>query len=146
MKKKSGKAEKGRSNAATRTVRKDNADIALALFESDAQGIAIVDKRGLIERANPKLAQMFGYDSGQLVGQSIEMLVPERLRGAHVSHRDNYFKSPRTRPMGLGLSGDLIGRRKDGTEFPIDVSLSSFESAQGRLAMAFITELSWDPI
>ena len=48
--------------------------------------------------------------------------------------------------MGLGLSGDLIGRRKDGTEFPIDVSLSSFESTQGRLAMAFITELSWDPI
>ena len=60
MKKKSGKTVKGLSNAAIRTVRKDNADIALALFESDAQGIAIVDKRGLIERANPKLAQMFG--------------------------------------------------------------------------------------
>jgi len=146
MKTKSGTTEKERSNAATRTVRKDNADIALALFESDAQGIAIVDKRGLIERANPKLAQIFGYGSAELVGQSIEMLLPERLRGAHVSHRDNYFKSPRTRPMGLGLSGDLFGRRKDGTEFPVDVSLSSFESAHGRLAMAFITEIFWDSI
>jgi PAS domain S-box-containing protein len=146
MKKQTGKTGKKPSNAATRAELEDSAAIALALFESDAQGIAIVDKRGLIERANPKLAQMFGYDSGQLVGQSIEMLVPERLRGAHVSHRDNYFKSPRTRPMGLGLSGDLFGRRKDGTEFPIDVSLSSFESAHGRLAMAFITEIFWDPI
>jgi hypothetical protein len=75
-----------------------------------------------------------------------QSLLPERLRGAHVSHRDNYVKSPCTRPMGLGLSGDLVGRRKDGTEFPVDVSLSSFESADGRLAMAFITEIFWDPI
>ena len=74
------------------------------------------------------------------------MLVPERLRGAHACHRENYFKSPRTRPMGLGLEGALVGRRKNGAELPIDVSLSSFESAHGRLAMAFITELSWDAI
>jgi len=146
MKKRSGKTVKGHSNAATRTVPDDSAAIALALFESDAQGIAIVNRRGLIEKANPKLAQIFGYGSAELVGQSIETLLPERLRGAHVSHRDNYFKSPRTRPMGLGLSGDLFGRRKDGTEFPVDISLSSFESAHGRLAMAFITEISWDPI
>ncbi len=146
MKKQAGKTVKRHSKAATRTELEDRAAIALALFESDAQGIAIVDQRGLIERTNPKLAQIFGYGPEELVGQSIEMLVPERLRGAHVSHRDNYFKSPRTRPMGLGLSGDLVGRRKDGTEFPIDVSLSSFESAHGRLAMAFITEILWDPI
>jgi signal transduction histidine kinase len=68
------------------------------------------------------------------------MLLPERLHGTHVAHRDNYFKAPRTRPMGLGL--DLVGRRKDGTEFPVEVSLSSFESADGRLAMAFITDIS----
>ena len=146
MKKQTGKTGKKPSNAATRAELEDSAAIALALFESDAQGIAIVDQCGLIEKANPKLAQIFGYGPAELVGQSIEMLVPERLRGAHVSHRDDYFKSPRARPMGLGLAGDLIGRRKDGTEFPIDVSLSSFESAHGRLAMAFITEILWDPI
>ena len=146
MKKQNGKTVKRNPNAVTRLGRKDNAAIALALFESDAQGIAIVDQRGLIVKANPRLAQIFGYGGTELVGQSLEMLLPERFRGAHVSHRDDYFKSPRTRPMGLGLSGDLVGRRKDGTEFPIDVSLSSFESAHGRLAMAFITEILWDPI
>ena len=146
MKKQSGRTGKTRSDAASRRETEDKAAIALALFESDAQGIAIVDHRGLIERANPKLAQMFGYGRGELDGESIEMLVPERLRNAHVSHRDDYFKSPRTRPMGLGLEGALVGRRKDGTELPIDVSLSSFESGHGRLAMAFITELLWDPI
>ena len=144
MKKQTGKTGKKPSNAATRAELEDSAAIALALFESDAQGIAIVDQCGLIEKANPKLAQIFGYGGAELVGQSIEMLLPERLHGAHVSHRDNYFKSPRTRPMGIGL--DLVGRRKDGTEFPVDVSLSSFESADGRLAMAFITEIFWDPI
>lgn len=144
MKKQSGKTENAHSNAATRTVLEEDVATALALFESDAQGIAIVDQRGLIVRANPRLAQIFGYDSAELIGQSIEMLLPERLRGAHVSHRDDYLKSPRSRPMGIGL--DLVGRRKEGKEFPVDVSLSSFQSADNRLVMAFVTEIFWDPI
>jgi len=127
-------------SAATRTVLEESAATVQALFESAAQGIAIIDQRSHIVSANPQLEQIFGYNRAELVGQSIEMLLPERLRATHVAHRDNYFKSPRPRPMGLGL--DLVGRRKDGTEFPVEVSLSSFESADGRLAMAFITDIS----
>lgn len=127
-------------SAVTRTVLEESAATVQALFDSAAQGIAIVDQRGHMVSANPQLEQIFGYKRAELVGQSIEMLLPERLRGTHATHRDNYFKSPHPRPMGLGL--DLIGRRKDGTEFAVEVSLSSFESANGRLAMAFITDIS----
>jgi len=144
MRKESGKTEDAQSNAATSTVLEDDVATALALFKSEAQGIAIIDERGLIVRANPRLARIFGYESAELIGQSIEMLLPERLRGAHVSHRGDYVKSPRTRPMGIGL--DLVGRRKDGKEFPVDVSLSPFQSADDRLVMAFVTEVFWDPI
>jgi len=136
--------KRGGKKAKEGTVADDGAAAALALFASDAQGIAIVDQGGRIVRANPRLARLFGYDDGELVGQSVEMLIPERLRTAHTSHRDDYFKSPRTRPMGIGL--DLVGRRKDGKEFPVDVSLSSFQSGDEPLVMAFITEIHWDPI
>ncbi len=125
---------------ATRLVLEESAATAQALFESAAQGIVVIDQRGDIVSANPQLEQIFGYERAELVGQSIEMLLPERLRGAHVAHRDDYFKAPRTRPMGLGL--DLVGRRKDGGEFPVEVSLGSVESPGGRLAMAFITDIS----
>ena len=127
-------------SAATRTVLEESAATVQALFDSAAQGIVIVDQRGHIVSSNPQLEQIFGYKRDELSGQSIEMLLPERLHGIHVAHRDDYFKSPRPRPMGLGL--DLVGRRKDGMEFAVEVSLSSFESADGRLAMAFITDIS----
>jgi len=126
--------------AATRTALDETAATAQALFDSAAQGIVIIDQHGRIVSANPQVEQIFGYSRAELVGQSIEALMPERLRGVHSAHRDDYFKSPRPRPMGLGL--DLIARRKDGTEFPVEVSLSSFESADGRLAMGFITDIS----
>jgi PAS domain S-box-containing protein len=83
---------------------------------------------------------MFGYDRGDLLGQPLEVLLPERIRGAHVGHRTGYFAGPRARPMGLGL--DLAGRRKDGNEFPVEISLSYVEAPDGVLAMAFITDIT----
>jgi PAS domain S-box-containing protein len=127
-------------NAAAHTVLEGSVATAQALFESAAQGIVIADRNGTIISANPQLLQVFGYEREELLGQPIERMLPERLREVHVAHRDNYFKSPRPRPMGLGF--DLTARRKDGTEFPVEVSLSSFESGRGRLAIAFITDIS----
>jgi len=127
-------------NATARSVLEGSVATAQALFESAAQGIVIADRHGTIVSANPQLLQVFGYERDELIGQPIENMLPERLRAVHVAHRDKYFKSPRPRPMGLGF--DLAARRKDGTEFPVEVSLSSFESGRGRLAIAFITDIS----
>jgi PAS domain S-box-containing protein len=111
-----------------------------ALFESAAEGIVIVDAAGRIVRGNSRLAQMFGYPDGALVGQPVEILLPERFRAAHQGHRENYFAAPRPRSMGVGL--DLFGLRKDGVEFPLEISLSPLHTAGEPLAMALVTDIS----
>ena len=111
-----------------------------ALFEAAAQGIFMVDRSGRIVLANPAAERMLGYAPSELVGQSIELLVPEQLRGGHVAHRDSYFGNPQNRPMGLGL--DLQARKKDGTTFDAEISLSYFQSAEGTLAVAFVSDIS----
>lgn len=113
---------------------------ARAFLESAAEGIVAVDRHGRITLVNPRAADMFGYRREELLGEQVELLIPERVRGAHVAHRADYFSRPRARSMGLGL--DLTGRRKNGTEFPIEVSLSFVPDEQGSLAMAFITDIS----
>jgi PAS domain S-box-containing protein len=113
---------------------------ARALLESAAEGIVIVGSDGRIVLANARAAEMFGYPHEELTGQTIEVLLPERLRTGHATHRGGYFGEPRVRPMGIGL--DLAGRRKDGTEFPVEISLSFVESEDGLLAMAFITDVT----
>jgi len=111
-----------------------------AFFESAAEGIAGVDRDGRIVLANPRLEAMFGYDRDELLGQSVELLVPDRSRQLHTRHRADYFARPRTRPMGLGVS--LSGRPKDGAEFPIEVSLSFIPDEDGGVGMAFVTDIS----
>ena len=113
---------------------------ARALLESAAEGIVIVGSDGRIVLANARAAEMFGYPREEFTGQTIEVLLPERLRTAHATLRAGYFGEPRVRPMGLGL--DLAGRRKNGTEFPVEISLSFVESEDGLLAMAFITDVT----
>ncbi|MGH7480153.1 MAG: two-component system sensor histidine kinase NtrB, partial [Candidatus Methylomirabilales bacterium] len=113
---------------------------ARALLESAAEGIVIVGGDGRIVLANANAEKVFGYSREELLGQTVEILLPERLRPAHVRHRGGYFTEPRVRPMGLGL--DLAGRRKDGTEFPVEISLSYIETEDGLLAMAFITDIT----
>src|SRR5690242_13006705 len=88
------------------------------VFESCPDGIAISDSSGQILEINPQLQRLFGYASSELQGQPIETLVPERFRSKHPEYRKDYARSPRARPMGAGL--ELYGRRKDGSEFPID--------------------------
>ena len=83
---------------------------------------------------------MFGYSRKEMAGHPVEMLIPMRLRDAHQRHRADYFVRPRRRPMGIGL--DLAGRRKDGSEFPIEVSLSYIETEDGNVAVSFITDIT----
>ena len=111
-----------------------------ALLETAAQTILTVDADGRIELVNATAEQMFGYSRKEMVGHPVEMLIPMRLRDAHQHHRADYFVRPRRRPMGIGL--DLAGRRKDGSEFPIEVSLSYIETEDGIVAVSFITDIT----
>ena len=87
------------------------------------------------------------YPRAELLGHSVEMLLPEAARARHVVHRIGYLGDPATRPMGVGL--ELAGLRKDGSEFPVDISLSAIETGEGRLLTAFVRDItqrrSWPP-
>jgi PAS domain S-box-containing protein len=111
-----------------------------ALFEASSQAILIVDAAGRIVTANPATQTMFGYTSDEIAGQSVDLLVPPRLRSGHAGHRMRFFANPQSRPMGLGL--DLQACRKDGTEFPTEISLNYMQSAHGTLAVAFVSDIS----
>jgi PAS domain S-box-containing protein len=99
-----------------------------------------VDENGEIKLVNSRTQAMFGYSRDELIGESVEKLVPEGVRTTHVAHRDSYFETPRTRPMGAGL--DLYARRKDGSEFPCEISLSTVATDQGMMALAAIRDIT----
>jgi len=100
-----------------------------AVFDASPDGILVVDHRGLIHRANPMVVRLFGYRQEELIGQNVDVLVPMAARGAHAEHRDRYVRAPRSRPMGVEL--DLRARRKDGSEFPVEISLSPWQLPEG---------------
>ena len=115
-------------------------ELSRALLESASDGILLVDGTGRIILVNAAATRMFGYSRTELMGQPLEILLPERIRGAHIAHRAGYFAAPRVRPMGIGL--DLSGRRKDGSEFLLEISLSHVGSDDGMVAMAFVTDIT----
>jgi PAS domain S-box-containing protein len=123
-----------------RREQRESESTAHSLFQAASQGILMVDQNGRIVMANPAAEKMFGFDAAELRGQEIEMLLPQSLRAEHLRHRAHYFARPQTRPMGLGL--DLQARRKDGSEFYAEISLSYIQSARGTLAVAFVTDIS----
>ncbi|HUI53748.1 MAG TPA: PAS domain S-box protein [Bryobacteraceae bacterium] len=114
--------------------------LVTALLESASQAIVSIDRAGRIVLANQRTEEMFGYDRDELLGARIEMLLPESKRAVHSKDRDEFFARPRARPMGIGM--DLSGRRKDGTEVPVEVSLSYVEIEEGVFAIAFVSDIS----
>ncbi|MEO6773635.1 MAG: PAS domain S-box protein [Kofleriaceae bacterium] len=110
------------------------------LVDAAPDGIVVTGARGTIILANVEATRMFGYARDELIGQPIHVLVPERFRDRHPVHVEHFHAEPRLRPMGSGL--DLFGRRNDGTEFPIEISLSPIEHGGQRLVVAGIRDVS----
>lgn len=110
------------------------------IFESSTEGIVIVNKAGTILEANPSSERIFGYTEGELMGKPLENLIPKRAREHHLEYRNEFHKNPTPRMMGVGR--DLMALRKDGSEFPIEVSLSHTESNNQFLIMAFIIDIT----
>jgi PAS domain S-box-containing protein len=100
-----------------------------AIFESSPDGILVIDGRGVIREANAAAGRIFGYAPSQLAGVDVDVLVPEAVRDLHAAHRRRYMEDPRPRPMGIGM--ELRGRRRDGSELPVEISLSPFSSGGG---------------
>jgi PAS domain S-box-containing protein len=111
-----------------------------SLVESAPDAVVIVDEDGRIQLVNGQTEELFGYRREDLLGETVEVLLPERLRAQHVCHRAGYLADPRTRPMGAGL--ELAGRRRDGSEFPVDISLSAIDTVEGRLVTARVRDIT----
>jgi PAS domain S-box-containing protein len=110
------------------------------LFEVSPDAIFVTDSQGVIRGANPRAAELFGHTQAGLIGRPIESLVPERFRGRHPSHRENYNAHPRARQMGAAMN--LFGLRKDGSEFPVDIMLKPIETAQGPVVLSFVRDVT----
>jgi PAS domain S-box-containing protein len=110
------------------------------LLESAPDAMVIADSLGRIVLVNAETERLFGYRREELIGEAVEILVPERFRGRHPQHREGYTAHPRTRSMGEGL--DLHGLRKDNTEFPVEISLSPIETSEGTLISSAIRDVT----
>lgn len=119
-------------------IRQKNEIRLAAYFENASQGILVTDHHGQIVETNEKLSGLFGYQRDELIGQSIEILIPGDMRIDHRQYLDDYMQAPKNRQMGMGL--DLIGRHQNGTTFPIDISLSYI--GKQKQILAFINDIS----
>ena len=111
-----------------------------ALFNSATMAIIVVDKQGVIVMANEYANSLFAYMNDSMVGQLLETLIPQRYHHNHVGHRNHYIEQPKARTMGLGMT--LSAQRKDGTEFPVEISLGHFKTGLEQFAIAYIADIT----
>ena len=122
------------------TQRKQAEEQFRLVVEASPSGIVLVNGEGRVVLVNAETERLFGYTREELIGKSVEMLVPERFRGDHPGHRQGFLAAPRARPMGLGR--ELFARRKDGTEFPVEIGLSPIQHEDGPLVLAAIVDVT----
>jgi PAS domain S-box-containing protein len=115
-------------------------DLLHQLLETAPDGIVVVDQDGNMVLVNAQTERMFGFRKEELLEQKIEILVPERFRGRHPGHRGSFFQQPQARSMGQSL--ELFARRKDGSEFPVEISLSPLKTDYGTLVSSAIRDIS----
>jgi len=120
--------------------RKRAEDRFRVLVETAPTAIVIADEKGRIVEMNAQALRMFGYDRGELIGKTVETLLPERLWHSHQGHRSGYMKEPHARPMGMGM--ELLASRKDGTEFPVEISLGPLVTREGVLVSSTIVDIT----
>lgn len=111
-----------------------------ALFEYATEGILVIDESGTIVRINASAERMFGYEKSELPGQRIEHLVPTRFESKHAKYRERYEANPHARAMGIGM--DLFALKKDGSEFPVEISLSPYTDGARKFVIAFVIDIS----
>ena len=112
-----------------------------ALFQYASMGILVTNAKAEIILVNDFLLSQFGYDNqNELIGKKIEHLIPVRYHAKHTHHRDHYIENPKPRPMGLGK--DLFAVKKDGTEFPVEISLSNYVTGEESFAIAFVSDIT----
>ena len=116
------------------------AELAQSALDAAPDAMLIVDGAGVVQFANRQVSVLFGYEHEEIIGNAIEQMLPERFRPHHVGHRDRYMAAAHTRPMGHGL--ELFARRRDGSEFPVEISLSPIEGKGGRLIAAAIRDVT----
>ncbi len=114
--------------------------LAPSILEAIPDAVVVVNQQGVIIQVNSQTETLFAYTRDELIGQKIEMLVPERQRGQHDQHRAQFHAKPKIRRMGSGL--DLYGRRRDGSEFPVEISLSPVSTGNGAMVLSVIRDIS----
>lgn len=125
----------------TATEGKSRGDFTIrTLLESLAEGIIVIDRMGAIVLVNKRTAEIFGYDVEEIVGRTLNILLPERFSTVHLQYLETYFQAPWRRHMGQEI--DWIGKRKDNSEFPVEISLSALHIETGVLAIAFVTDIT----
>jgi PAS domain S-box-containing protein len=122
-------------------IQKMNTEMGLeALFVHATEGILVTNSKGEIIKVNPAAEKLFGYHHADLLGKRIEVLIPARFSKKHETNRDGYHQNPHARSMGKGF--DLYGLKQDGSEFPVEISLSPFENENGKFVIAFIVDIT----
>ena len=111
-----------------------------ALFEAVPDACMIVNERGMILDLNGEVVRMFGYDREELIGNSVEILIPDAMRSEHRAHRGHYQESPARRPMGIGM--ELRARRKDGSILPVEVGLSPLMTSRGVFIVTTVHDIT----
>jgi PAS domain S-box-containing protein len=119
---------------------RESKEAVRTLLETVPEAVVTHDTEGRIMLVNPAAEAMFGYERKEMIGQSLAMLIPERFRHQHAGHVESFFQRPRMRPMGAGLN--LLAARKDGSEFPVEIGLSYFETRTGMVGVSFVSDIT----